>query len=147
MQENNFNAIIQTALESVKEIADGNTVLGDPIETTGGIVIIPISRIGVGLAISGLEYAPKKEKTDTKNFGGGGGTGITVTPVAFLIVHPEGRVEVLDMKKAGNQDIYGAINTIVDNGPKLFDKLKATFEKYFKTSKSDDKEAPVKTKE
>jgi len=147
MEQSKFNEIINSALENVKAMADGNTVLGDPIETAGGIVIIPVSKIGVGLAISGLDYASKKPNAKNNNFGGAGGTGITVSPIAFLVVHPEGKVEILDLKKGAQTDSWSAINTIVDNGPKLFDKIKSIFSKYSKKNKENKEEEPTEDKE
>lgn len=147
MEQSKFNEVINSALGNVKAMADGNTVLGEPIETAGGIVIIPVSKIGVGLAISGLDYASKKESAKNNNFGGAGGTGITVSPVAFLVVHPEGRVEILDLKNGTQPDTWTTINSIVDNGPKLYDKIKALFAKYSKKNEENKEESKASTNE
>ncbi len=97
MSENRFSDIIGTSLEKIKEFTDSETVVGAPI-SANGVTIIPVSKISMGFASGGLDYNGKHKSSQpvkSKNFGGGGGTGVTVNPVAFLVIHPEGRVEVL----------------------------------------------------
>jgi sporulation protein YtfJ len=78
---------MQTAMESIKAMVDVNTILGDPVETPDGSVIVPVSRISLGFAAGGTEYEGE-EKKEQKGFpfGGGTGAGISVNPVAFLVV-------------------------------------------------------------
>ena len=88
--ENKLQDIIKTSLENIRSMVDANTVIGDPINTESGTTIIPISKISLGFASGGLDYTGKDLKTPTspkpQNFGGGGGTGLSVVPVGFLIV-------------------------------------------------------------
>lgn len=127
MAENKLNEMIQTSLESIKKVVDANTIIGDPINTPDGTFILPISKVAVGYASGGVDYASKSEKArDDKNFGGGGGTGITVTPVGFLVVKKDGYIELLNINQPGG-DIGASISSIADKLPLVVDKVKKTF--------------------
>ena len=130
MADNNatekINDIIATSLEKIKSIAGTETVIGAPIPTAGGTTIIPVSKVSRGFASGGLDYgnkAPDKQK----NFGGGGGTGVSVTPVAFLIVSPTGGVELLSV--GAPSDTIDKIAGLVDKAPDMVERLKAVFAK------------------
>lgn len=89
-----IDGLLKTAMESIKEMIDVNTVIGEAVETPDGYVIIPISRLSCGFAAGGGEYitAPAREATNRSlPFGGGSGAGVSVRPVGFLVV---GRGEV-----------------------------------------------------
>ena len=73
MSENKLNDIIGTSLEKIRALADGETVIGNPINTPNGTTIIPVSRVSMGFASGGLDYNGKKAATAAQNFGGGGG--------------------------------------------------------------------------
>lgn len=83
MAETKISDIIQKSLEEIKSIVDANTIIGEMIQTQNGTTILPVSKVSVGLASGGLDYLGKNAK-ETKagqmNFGGGGGTGLTVMP-------------------------------------------------------------------
>ncbi|MBQ7931935.1 MAG: hypothetical protein IJ334_13090, partial [Clostridia bacterium] len=101
---NKLGDITKTSLDSIRSMLDANTIIGDPIETASGTTIIPISKISVGYASGGVDYAKKDAPTSqgkpiNNNFGGGGGTGLTVSPVAFLVVSPNGSVELLNVNE------------------------------------------------
>ncbi len=93
-----IESLMKTAMDSIKEMVDVNTVIGDPVETSEGIVIIPVSRVTCGFAAGGGEYTfesgdGKEEgkicpgkKNGVLPFGGGSGAGVCVRPVGFLIV-------------------------------------------------------------
>ena len=84
--ENKIPEIIRSSLDSIRSMVDANTIIGDPIEATGGTVIIPVSKISVGIASGGVDYNGKDQAPAMRqNFGGGGGTGLTVTPMGFLV--------------------------------------------------------------
>ncbi len=138
MAENKQSEIIKTALESVKTILDANTVIGTPITTAGGVTIIPISKITLGYASGGIDYV----KNDTpvtngkpayNNFGGGGGTGVSVTPVAFITVDAEGKTEILNMDApaapAAPEDTVSRIISAIERSPELIERFKAVFSK------------------
>ena len=85
MEETKQSEIIKSALQNVKSMVDANTVTGTPITTTNGTVIIPISKVYVGIATGGVDYFGKKNN-QKQNFGGGGGTGVTVSPFTVQVI-------------------------------------------------------------
>ncbi len=132
MSENNkLNEIIQTSLESIRSMIDSNTIIGNPITTANGTLIIPVSKVFVGFASGGLDYLGKKqENAASNNFGGGGGTGLTVSPVAFLIVAPSGNVELLNVNEpTGGLDPVSQIVGLLERSPDLIARVKSLFEK------------------
>ena len=132
MSENNkLNEIIQTSLESIRSMIDSNTIIGNPITTANGTLIIPVSKVFVGFASGGLDYLGKKpESATSNNFGGGGGTGLTVSPVAFLIVAPSGEVELLNVNEpTGGMDPVSQIVGLLERSPELIARVKSLFEK------------------
>jgi sporulation protein YtfJ len=94
--ENKLQDMIQTSMESLRSLVDSNTIIGDPINTAAGTTIIPISKISVGYVSGGLDYNGKAPAAK-QNFGGGGGTGLSITPVGFLTVLADGRVEMVNI--------------------------------------------------
>ncbi|MBQ7353135.1 MAG: sporulation protein YtfJ [Clostridia bacterium] len=125
MEQTKQSEIIRVALENVKGMVDANAVTGEPIKTENGTVIIPVSKISVGLATGGVDFFGKKSNTD-KNFGGGGGTGVSVSPVAFLIVDKFGKVDILNLTQEP-KDAVSKIVTFIENSPELIDKFKKLF--------------------
>ena len=132
--ETKQSEIIKAALENVKSMVDANTVTGTPITTDSGTVIIPVSKVFIGLATGGIDYFGKKSTTD-KNFGGGGGTGVTVSPVGFLVVEPNGKVDLLNLNYEPKDPISQVLN-FIEGSPELIEKIKALF-----NSKKDKKES------
>ncbi len=132
MSENKLTDIIGTSLEKIKEFAGAETVVGSPI-SAGKVTIIPISKISMGFASGGIDYNAKnksKEASGTKatNFGGGGGTGVNVTPVAFLVVHADGRVEVLPIVNDANDSVE-KITSLIERSPEILQRLKDVFKR------------------
>ncbi|HHU51872.1 MAG TPA: sporulation protein YtfJ [Firmicutes bacterium] len=120
-----IEGLMKTAMDSIKDMVDVNTILGDPVETPDGNVIIPISRVTFGFAAGGSEFMNhnKKEKRSMEEangaklpFGGGSGAGITLNPVAFLVVGKE-QTKLLPID--GNV----LVDRIIDAAPQLIDKV------------------------
>ena len=89
--EHPIEGLMKTAMESIKEMVDVNTVVGDPVETPDGTVIIPISRVACGFGAGGGEFESQGQgdggqEEQTPFFGGGSGGGVSVQPVGFLVV-------------------------------------------------------------
>ncbi len=142
MSENKLNDIIQTSLDSIRSMVDSNTVIGSPITTANGTLVIPVSKVFVGFASGGVDYLGKNTQstsTSVNNFGGGGGTGLTVSPVAFLVVSPHGDVQLLNVNEptSDRSDPISQIVGLLDRSPELIEKLKAIFAK--KSDESDEK--------
>lgn len=128
--EHKIPEIIRSSMENIRSMVDANTIIGDPINTTGGTVIIPISKVSVGIASGGIDYNPKKEaQPRPQNFGGGGGTGLTVTPVGFLVVDKHGDVEFLNVSAKGKPDPVDQIADLVERTPDIIAKIKDIFSK------------------
>lgn len=128
--------IIKAALENVKSMVDANTVTGTPITTDSGTVIIPVSKVFIGLATGGVDYFGKKS-VSAQNFGGGGGTGVTVSPVGFLVIEPNGKVDLLNLNYEP-KDPISQVLSFIEGSPDLIEKIKMLFPS--KKDKSEDTE-------
>lgn len=122
MEQSKQSEIIRAALDNVRSMVDANTVTGTPITTESGTVIIPISKVFVGIATGGIDYFGK-QSAQTQNFGGGGGTGVTVSPVGFLVVTPNGKVDLLNINYEP-KDPLSQIVGFIENSPELIQKFK-----------------------
>ena len=131
MAESKLNDIIGTSLEKIKALADGETVIGSPITTPGGTTVIPVSKVSMGFASGGIDYNGKKAGESSKqNFGGGGGTGITIAPVAFLIVSPDGNIQLLPITgagQAGAPDTVDKVTSFIERSPDILERIKRVF--------------------
>ena len=127
--ENKIPEIIRSSLESIRSMVDANTVVGEPI-VAAGTTIIPISKISVGVATGGVDYNPKREdQPRPQNFGGGGGTGLTLAPMGFLVVDKDGDVEFLNVTNKGKPDPVDQIADLVERTPDIIAKIKDLFAK------------------
>ncbi|GAK09668.1 GerW family sporulation protein [Geomicrobium sp. JCM 19038] len=92
MAEHPIQGLMKTAMENIKEMVDVNTIIGDPVESPDGNVIIPVSKVGFGFAAGGTEMnvGHAMDEEERHPFGGGSGGGVSITPVAFLIVGTHG---------------------------------------------------------
>lgn len=82
--EHPINNLMSTVMENIKGMIDVNTIIGDPVETSNGTMIIPISKVGFGFAAGGSDI-PTKTPGDS-SFGGGSGAGVSISPIGFLVV-------------------------------------------------------------
>lgn len=106
--------ILDTSLDNLRKLVDANTVVGTPITPTEGTTIIPISKVAFGFATGGSELPSSKP---TMPFGGGSGGGVTITPLAFIVI-TDGKVDILQVATADN-----TADRIVNMIPGLFDKV------------------------
>ena len=114
-----IEGLMQTAMESIKEMVDVNTILGDPVETPDGSVIVPVSRVSLGFAAGGTEYEVEEQKEHKGfPFGGGTGAGSSVNPVAFLVV---GQGQIRLMPVDGN----ATIARLRDLAPRMFEQFQS----------------------
>lgn len=126
----NLKETFKDALSSITDSAGADTVIGDPITTANGTTIIPVSKVMLGYASGGVDGADRKDARTGDKFIGGGGTGVTVSPVAFLIVSPEGNVELLNVNQQTQpSDPVSSIVGAIERSPELISKFKATFGK------------------
>lgn len=128
-----IESLMKTTMESIKEMVDVNTIVGDAVETTDGTVIIPISKVSFGFAAGGGEYinmskGKNKEEKDEDSrhklpFAGGAGAGVSVQPVAFMVVG-SGQMKLMSVDQNAN-----LIDTIINSTPKIIDSLQDAFSK------------------
>ena len=140
MAESKINDIIRVSLERIKDIVGAETIIGAPIETSSGTTIIPVSKVAVGFASGGLDYSPelstakdtkenKNSLLKTANFSGGGGTGISVSPIGFLVVDKEGCVELLTVDNPNSGDSIDKLVSVIERSPEIISKVKDAFSK------------------
>ena len=110
--------LMQTTLENIKDMVDVNTVIGEPIPTVNGPTIIPVSKVSFGFLAGGGEYEMKNLPEADNPFAGGGGAGVSVQPVGFLVVGPDG-VKVLPAQH------LTAWERAVNCAPQLLEDIKA----------------------
>lgn len=115
-----IESLMKTAMMSIKEMVDVNTVVGDAVETNDGTVIIPVSQVGCGFAAGGGEYEHNKESKQMP-FAGGSGAGVSVKPVGFLVVRMN------DVRLISTQGNHLA-ERLVDIAPQIIDKLENLFQ-------------------
>ncbi len=127
--ENKIPEIIKSSLENIRSMVDANTIVGEAINTPAGTTIIPISKISVGIASGGVDYNSKKESPRPQNFGGGGGTGLMVSPVGFLVVDTKGSVEFINVGMEGTPDPVDQIADFIERTPDIIAKIKDLFTK------------------
>ena len=127
--ENKIPEIIKSSLENIRSMVDANTIVGEPINTAQGTTIIPISKISVGIASGGVDYNSKKDTPRPQNFGGGGGTGLMVSPVGFLVVDAKGSVEFINVGMEGTPDPIDQITDFIERTPDIIARIKDVFKK------------------
>ncbi len=116
-QNHPIESLMQTAMQSIKDMVDVNTVVGDPVETNDGTVIIPISQVACGFAAGGGEYELSASAKSTElPFAGGSGAGVSVRPMGFLVVRMN---DVRLLSVNGNH----LAERLVDLAPQIIDKM------------------------
>ena len=142
MSEHPIEGLMTTAMNSIQDMIDVNTIIGEPIETSNNIVIIPISKVSFGFAAGGSEFKGetvdeyrKREKEEEVQyrlpFGGGSGAGVTINPIAFLVIQGE-NVKLMPVNYSSS------IDKLLDYIPDLLDKTNNMISKCMQ--KSNDKE-------
>ncbi|MBO5462283.1 MAG: sporulation protein YtfJ [Clostridia bacterium] len=114
MKEKSANGILSTTIEKVRDLVDVSTIIGEPINLPDGLTIIPISKVTYGFASGGSDFP---SKNNVELFGGAGGAGITINPVAFLVVK-DGEVTIKHIVTNDN-----AVERAVSLVPEMFDKV------------------------
>ena len=121
MKEQSASGILGTSIEKIKDLVDVSTIIGDPIKISEALQIIPVSKVTYGFASGGTDFP---SKSNAELFGGGGGAGITITPVAFLVVN-NGSVTVryLNAAEGSVERAIGMIPDVVDKATEVITKL------------------------
>ncbi|GGH24778.1 GerW family sporulation protein [Paenibacillus segetis] len=134
MAEHPIQGLMQTAMENIKDMVDVNTIVGEAVETPDGSVILPISRVGFGFAAGGSDFNLEgnsggnsssnnnsNEGGKTRPFGGGSGGGVSINPIAFLVVGKQG----VNIVPLDNQTHL--MEKMIDAVPSLIDKIQSLF--------------------
>ncbi len=127
MSEHPIEGLMVTAMNSIQDMIDVNTIIGEPIETSNNTVIIPISKVSFGFAAGGSEFKgetideyTKREKEEAIQyrlpFGGGSGAGVSINPIAFLVVQ-QNNVKLMPINHTSS------IDKLLDYVPELMDKV------------------------
>ena len=124
--ENRFDTMFKTSFDNIKGMLDSNTVVGNPIELSNGTTIIPISKLSVGFATGGVDGGSNLQKSN--KFGGGGGSGMSVTPVGFLSVSKDGKTEFISVEGKTAVDPVEQACDLLDRSPEIIQKIKNIFD-------------------
>lgn len=144
MGEHPIEGLMITAMNSIQDMVDVNTIIGEPIQTTNNIMIIPISKVCFGFAAGGSEFKGETideyKKVDKEEaiqyrlpFGGGSGAGVSITPVAFLVVQSN-NVKLLPVNHTSS------IDKLLDYVPDLIEKVNSMLNKQMQNKKEEKKE-------
>ena len=122
MKNQSAEKILATTIERVRDLVDVSTIVGEPINVSADITIIPISKVTYGFASGGSDFP---SKNNAELFGGGGGAGITITPVAFVVIN-NGNVTIKSVPSGDNtaEKIVGLVPEVVDTVSGLLNKNK-----------------------
>ena len=130
MADHPIQGLMRTAMEQLSNMVEVSTIVGDPIETPDGSVILPISKVGFGFAAGGSEFQYEHNHPGTIGypFGGGSGGGVSITPVAFLVVGKQG---IRSIPLENTTHLY---DRILDSVPQFVEKMQGIFSKKDETT-------------
>lgn len=138
-----IEGLMTTAMESIKDMVDVNTIVGDAVQTPDGSVIIPISKVCFGFAAGGGEYSKRlnsnirvdeegeEEEVKTKSrfpFAGGSGAGVSINPVAFMVVG-QGQIKLLPV------NINASLDKVLELIPEVINKVEETIKRKIELKK------------
>ena len=116
-KKNSVSELLGISMEKVKEMADVNAIIGNPMKLDDGTTIIPVSKVSYGFASGGSDLPSKYDKD---LFGGGAGAGVSIKPEGFLVISPDGTARMVPME--GSSD---PISNILNNMPDIIDKVQS----------------------
>ena len=119
MAENNIKGIMDTTMDKLRTLVDADTIIGTPI-VSGNLTLIPVSKVSFGMATGGSDF-PSKNQNGL--FGGGGGAGVSINPIAFIVIN----VDFVKMLPINNDSTV--IDKAISLAPELLDKVKSIFTK------------------
>lgn len=119
MSEKNLNSLMDVTMEKLRAMVDADVITGTPIEVNG-ITMIPVSRVSFGLASGGSDFPSKTQK---ELFGGGSGAGVTVVPIAFIVISGE------NVKMMPIYNELTSVEKAISMAPEIIDKAKDLFPK------------------
>lgn len=122
MAEHPIHGMMGVTMEKIREMVDVNTIIGNPITSPDGTIVIPISKVSFGFAAGGSDFSGKQPKD---LFGGGGGAGVSIQPIAFLVIS-NGDVKILQIDTSENtaDRMVGLVPEVIQTIGDLFKKSK-----------------------
>ena len=118
MDKHPIEGLMGEAMDHLRQMIDVNTIVGSPITTPDGTTVIPISKVAFGFGAGGSQFGAKPEENKEEAlFGGGSGGGVSISPVAFLIVNSE-QIKLLPVKSAST-----TTDKLIDLVPELINKF------------------------
>ena len=126
MKDQSAAGILSTTIEKVRQLVDVSTIVGEPIVLSDDITVIPVSKVTYGFASGGSDFP---SKNNTQLFGGGGGAGITINPVAFLVLK-NGEVTLKHITANDNaaERIINMVPDVIDKVTEVVGKVKPSKE-------------------
>lgn len=118
-----YGDTVRAALDGVRSLAGADTSVGRTVITPSGVTVIPVSKVSFGTASGGFDLGERK---NTPRDLGGGGTGVTVTPVAFLTIDMNGSINLINI----NEPRAGAVESVtqlIEKSPEIIGKIKSLF--------------------
>lgn len=139
---NHIEGLLNVSMDKIKSMVDVNTIVGDPVTTPDGTTVIPVSKVSFGFAAGGSEFSTKQTEEKAKNpsspmFGGGAGSGVSINPIAFLIITKD-QVRILPITNS-----VSTADRIIDSIPDLISKVNG-FVMDFKNKDKSEPEIDVK---
>lgn len=133
MNEHPIGNLMTETMAKIKEMVDVNTIIGNPITTADGTTVIPVSKVSFGFGTGGTDFASKHAQPGAPlAFGGGGGAGVTVSPVCFLIITKDGGASILGI----NAQASNTVDRLVEMIPGAINKV-SSFVEGFSGKKND----------
>lgn len=123
--ETKFDTMFKSSFENIKSMMDSNTIMGSPIELSNGTTIIPVSKLSVGFATGGVDSAAVQKSS---KFGGAGGSGMSLSPVGFLVIDKAGKTEFISTEGKVAPDPVEQFSDLLDRSPEIIQKIKNIFE-------------------
>lgn len=117
----NVSDLMSQTVEKIRQVVDTNTIIGTPITTADGVTLIPITKMSIGIGSGGTDV---KLKDSSDGFGGGSGAGITISPIAFVVI-ANGDVKILPI----NGPASSTADRMVEMMPDIVTKVSDLFDK------------------
>ena len=114
--------IIKASMDGIKSFTDMETAIGNAITTPNGVTVIPVSKVSMGIATGGIDYGDRKTSS-SQNFGGGGGSGLSITPLDFLTVGRDAEINLIHVN-SGGADI-DRIASLIERSPEIIERIKS----------------------
>ncbi len=123
MSEHPIEGLMKTTMDNLKEMIDVNTIVGDPVQSPDGLVIIPVSKVSFGFASGGAEFnfmplnkSISEQELDKHPFGGGSGAGVSLQPVGFIVVGND-QIKLMPVDEGNNalSSFFDFMNSMSNN--------------------------------